>query len=292
MKKLLVGVGLVLSLSSLFFILTHFTLFHRVVVGGTEYSPGANGRVFVQILKNGFQPINNAVCKATIYYPDNTYFTFNSLMLSLGKDGLYYLDFIAPDYEGVYMLSITCEYPNNLTNYYASDVYVKNGETINRLYETYLQDNSYYTIFPNWNGIIEAIFNFTDVDNSTGELNIVYIGHMRRYEDDVINVYGYNFCNDSWVILPNKIDYFHPIVSNTLNNNVSCYISDGTVSIRLYGEALNPLQRLDIDVLRLDGYTPTSQYITELRGGGEIHIETKKFTAVPSNETPSISIIS
>jgi len=294
MNKLIVlsiVAGIIITVGVVLYILTHVTLFHRITIGGTEYSPGSNGRTFVQILRNGFDPVNNAVCKVTILYPDNTYFAYDSLMQPLGTDGLYYYDFIAPETEGVYMLSIRCEYPNNLTTYYASGVKVEIGETINHLYETYLLDGTCYEIYPK-NREIEAIFNFTEVSSDTGELDVVFIGNMRRYEEDVINMYAYDFCNNNWKLLPNKINYYHPVVANTINDNVSCFIQDNTVSIKFEGSVLNPFQRLCIDELKLEGYTPSSQYITELRGGGEIHVEMKKTVSIPSNETPEVSIIS
>ena len=78
---------------------------------GTEYQAGASGTIWLQLLRN-YQPINDASCYATAYYPDKSVYLNRTLMSYLsGSDGLYYYDLIVPSVQGVYMLSAVCYIP-------------------------------------------------------------------------------------------------------------------------------------------------------------------------------------
>jgi hypothetical protein len=78
---------------------------------GTEYSPNQEAIIWLQLLRN-YQPINDATCYATAYYPDKTIFLNGTMMNYLSdSDGLYYHDLITPDISGVYMLTATCHIP-------------------------------------------------------------------------------------------------------------------------------------------------------------------------------------
>jgi hypothetical protein len=81
---------------------------------GTEYAAGDPATVWLQLLRN-YQPINDAACYATAYYPDKTLLLDNILMSYLaGSDGIYYYDLTAPSTTGVYMLSAVCLVPRNV----------------------------------------------------------------------------------------------------------------------------------------------------------------------------------
>jgi len=215
-------------------------------------------------------------------------------MMPLGENGIYYLDFIAPEIEGVYMLSITCEYPNNLSTYYADQYYINTGSRQNgNLASTYENDRTYLVIQESGgNNRIDVEFYFEPTVNNTKEFDVYFNGKLRKNNDDKIYMYVYNFCDDDWEVLPNYIDYYHPFVGNVIDDNISCYVGPyQEVGIRLYGTGLSNNQQIYIDMIKLEGYTAAAEYITELRGGGEIHVENKKVT-VTDIEMPSVSIIS
>lgn len=90
----------------------------KLKVHGTEYYGGEYAKVFLQLTSEG-QPINNASCFATIYYPNTTKFIDDVGMISLGENGLYYINFFVPeDIYGIYMVSAYCYLPTlayNLT---------------------------------------------------------------------------------------------------------------------------------------------------------------------------------
>jgi len=83
-------------------------------VFGTEYNPGQNGTVFIQLLDDQKHPINDAACYLTAYYPDKSNLYDDVLMTYLtNSDGLYYYDLIIPSQLGVYMLSAGCNIPGD-----------------------------------------------------------------------------------------------------------------------------------------------------------------------------------
>jgi len=88
-------------------------------LSGTEYISGQTGKIFAQLLNSSYLPINNASCLLNMYYPNETILYNNVSMTAVGNDGLYYYDFLAPNTEGLYMLSVSCVTPSltsNITN--------------------------------------------------------------------------------------------------------------------------------------------------------------------------------
>ena len=88
-------------------------------LSGTEYISGQTGKIFAQLLNSNYLPINNASCLLNMYYPNETILYNNVSMTAVGNDGLYYYDFLAPNTEGLYMLSVSCVTPSltsNITN--------------------------------------------------------------------------------------------------------------------------------------------------------------------------------
>jgi len=82
----------------------------EITVHGTEYTANDDGRMFIQLLNDIYQPIENASCYSSIYYPDNSVFKYKQAM-SYVDEGLYYYDFKAPYPKGIYMVSVYCVTP-------------------------------------------------------------------------------------------------------------------------------------------------------------------------------------
>lgn len=81
---------------------------------GTEYYLTDNyGKIFLQLLNDERQIIQNASCYSTIYYPNTTKMVNNSLM-AYHENGLYYYDLSVPQTEGVYMISAMCSIPQDV----------------------------------------------------------------------------------------------------------------------------------------------------------------------------------
>jgi len=77
---------------------------------GTEYLPGDIGKVFLQLLDNDNQPIDNSSCYVRIYNPDESVF-INITLMDYLDDGLYHYDVTVPNMTGVYMVSAFCDVP-------------------------------------------------------------------------------------------------------------------------------------------------------------------------------------
>jgi hypothetical protein len=90
-----------------------------VAVSGTEYVSGDPATIFVQLLDNNANPVENGNCYVDIYYPlsngTHPYSVSDAPMVHAanGDDGLYYYDLIAPSQLGVYMVSAKCAYNYN-----------------------------------------------------------------------------------------------------------------------------------------------------------------------------------
>jgi hypothetical protein len=81
---------------------------------GTEYQiTDNNGKVFLQLLDESRQPIENASCYSSIYYPNTTVFE-NDLIMTYIDDGLFMKDVYIPAITGVYMVSAFCDVPNSI----------------------------------------------------------------------------------------------------------------------------------------------------------------------------------
>jgi len=265
---------------------------------GTEYSPGDSGRVFLQLLDEKFKPINNALCLISVYYPDKTEWFRNVSMFYLpGSDGLYYFDFIAPADEGVYMVSAKCFYVIEQTYDYADSYNLVKGNRISGTIENTWKDDSVYLTFREnlLSDRLEVWFEFDDVRipaNNTG-MTIYWVG---RWEDphEYLKVYLYDFCNSTWLELPNRVTTNTPMVSNYLDAsvyNISCFVGGGKVGVKFEDQAVvGTAEYFRVDFLDVQMHYATYGQINNIRGGGEIHVSTKKFE--PSEEMPGISIIS
>jgi len=260
MRKIALIIVLAILISIFGYFLYKFLFTPRLIFGAkgfTEYSPGSPGKVFIQVLDNYYTPVNNAVCKLTIYNPDGSYFAKDQLMAFL-ENGLYYFDFVAPYVEGVYMTTVECFYPSHSQVFTPDDskLWYRDGSVINK-------DETIQT-FPyiNTSGNIELLAMFTAIDTP------VYIW----LNDTATN---------SWVLVATA-------TKNTPQVSV-------VVDLSIYnppGVLINSTRSFSLDLLNIIAYFPQTRVITELRGGGEIHVETKKAHMIPDEETPYIKTIS
>jgi len=260
----------------LFFIIASTLVFRyaltpRIKVFGTEYSPDDEGRIFLQLLSNVFTTIDNAQCYATIYNPDLTYFVDSQLMTNIGENGFYKYDFIAPNVTGVYMVSVRCSYPNNITTYYPTQSKYFLGSWINfQPYNLYYEDNSfspYAKKFRIW-------------FNQIGETPFIvkFINKINRNCDT--DIYLYNHQTGTYDYFTTQ-DYYRPEISLTIND--SAYV---TPLIELRSSC-----NFRIELSNIQVYHVASEYQTNVRGGGEVHVSLKK-TVISDIEIPDAKIIS
>jgi len=255
---LIVVFGIILSL--LIYFLYKFLYTPRIVFGAkgfTEYSPGSPGKVFVQVLDNYFSPVNNAVCRLTAYYPDGSYFVKNALMLPF-ENGLYYFDFVAPNVEGVYMVTVECVYPSNLEIITPQDskLWYKDGSTVS--------SSSLIIQLPyiNTTGNAELVLYFTAISAP-------------------IEIYLNDTSSNKWIYYDRATQYTpqKSIIFSLSNHNPPAILINSTKSFNL-------------DMLNVYVYMNVTRIVSNLRGGGEIHVETKKVKTQPDEEIPYVNVVS
>jgi hypothetical protein len=90
-------------------------LYTTTYIGGTEYKTNETASVSVQFLRaigDNLNPINNALCNATIYYPNSTVFISGANVSYIsGSNGIYSYSFTTPATEGVYHSDFRCDKP-------------------------------------------------------------------------------------------------------------------------------------------------------------------------------------
>jgi hypothetical protein len=228
----------------------------RMHVFGTEYSPGDEGKVFVQVLSDIYTPVDNAICNLNVYYPDNTKFINNEAMMGLGR-GLYFYNFIAPNTTGVYMVDIACKYPNFIVTYYPQEstaLYAMDGVTLTITGTMNITFNT--TIYSRFYGTFYGI-----TDKPTSYVDI------------------YVLKDSSWEYYC-QMTYYKPTCAKIVENYTG----------------YSPVFRLVVtgkvvmDLANLIQYNTTEQVMTNLRGGGEIHVSYKK-TVISDIDMPQARII-
>lgn len=258
----------------------------KMKVFGTEYVPGDEGRIFLQLLDENYEPIDNALCLLDLFYPDKSVWFYEAPMIWLNvSKGLYYFDFIIPNITGVYMVTVQCFYIIDETYDYADTVTVLHGVGSGTVQDTWKDDNQYYTVseklISGGGYALDFYFDFYNVtipENVTG-MTIYWVGRWTSPEEDVyFNVW--DWCIGNWTdYLPNEVSTNTPTVSNFISvdeYNISCLVSsEGTVRVRLYDTDWN--EKEDAGDLMTDFIDVQMKYATygqieNIRGGGEVHV--------------------
>jgi hypothetical protein len=276
-------------------------------VGGTEYMPFDEVKVFLQLLQ-GDVPINNASCYVSIYYPNNTIWQNNqSMIYQNGTNGLYWWSGVAPNVSGVYMVDSRCRY-----DYYQRWVYPSGTLTdphINTTFGTMTgsisslndyQDSLYIQhVSDSGSGHktdFFAEYNISDGNFTPTQIDIYWMGQSSTSDKPFVLFYVWNWTSSAWVLLPNSITLFgvkspsiegvNELVTNTINNGaISSFVSSGNlVRVRVLAN-YSQNYYLFTNWLSLSVTSPTNLYITDIRGGGELHITT------PEGQAWWISII-
>lgn len=268
-------------------------------VFGTEYEPYDQVKVFVQIVE-GTTPINNASCNTNIFYPNGTIWMNNQSMLYQdNSDGLFYFNAVAPNITGVYMMSVNCEYYHQSQWFFdlfgddnypiaepiTYDEYIGNGINLNNYNDIQYTKGNSLRINPNY--YLDIYFNFTHED--IGDLNNSVLYWMGEGTTDaILTFYWWNWTSGSWVMLPNTITLGATVspqalspsgIDQMVTNNLPVEsFNNGTIRIRMYGVDSN--QDFDVwtNFLNIKSSELIGETITDIRGGGEIHITNKGTT--------------
>lgn len=265
-------------------------------VFGTEYKAGEDGTIFLLLKDPNGIPISNATCVLDIYYPlsaNNTHNEWiNDGLMRYLEEGLYYYDFIAPLYAGVYMVNAKCSYLTSGNQYYtlASGL----APIRNATYGTFTGDPFVLDDYGEWlytqcdSGTAGGGTKACDVSyewnltaggllGNVSQLFVQYLGENNGA--NLMVMYWWNWSSNAWVLLPNNMT-FHATASSGVPIGVDEYLTN---SVPL--SAISPLTRVRIRLLTTSGSTfkqwdnmlvlKAVQYgttIQDLKGSGEIHI--------------------
>lgn len=265
-------------------------------VFGTEYKAGDDGTIFLLLKDPLGVPISNATCVLDIYLPLSANTTHDEwindgLMMYL-EEGLYYYDFIAPLFQGVYMVNAKCTYVTSGNQYYTLDYGI--GPTRNVTTGTYTGDPFVLNDFSEWlytqcdSGTIGGgskacdswyMWNLTagGLTGNVTQLFVQYLGECNGANP--LTQYWWNWSSSAWVKLPNNIT-FSATASSGVPIGVDEYLSN-SVPLR----AISNTSMVRIRTLTTGGSTfklwsnmlvlKAVQYgttIQDLKGSGEIHV--------------------
>jgi len=269
-------------------------------LSGTEYQAGDDGTIFLLLKDANGIPITNATCTLDIYNPLSANSTHpewinNGLMRYL-EEGLYYYDFIAPLYAGIYMVNAQCTYVTSNNQYYtlASNLAPTRNVTIG----TYTGDPFVLDDYGEWlytqcdSGTAggggkactsDYTWNMTagGLTGNVTQLFVQYLGENNGANLMLMSWFNWSETNTSkqWVKLPNNIT-FTATASSGVPIGVDEYLSN---SLPL--EAISPLTRVRVRINTTSGSTfkqwdnfialKAVQYgnsIQDLKGSGEIHV--------------------
>lgn len=190
----------------------------RLTLHGTEYTYGQIGKVWLQLLDNDGDEVNNGVCYLDIYTPTGEYYLEDGTMTNALQDGIYYYDLTIPIEQGVYPAIAKCYYEASQNIRYAQS-YVLNVGVLESgtIANTWVQDLVWLRLktVNTPGGRVNVTFNWSgDFYNNCGNvsedlLTSVTILWNGKWETNTVNhdvyLYVYNYTSSSWIMLPNKI---------------------------------------------------------------------------------------
>jgi hypothetical protein len=275
----------------------------KMEVFGTEYTSGQQAKIWLQLINSTGSYVNNAVCYADIYSPQNTEYLEKAQMDNLNHDGIYYYDLLAPNDEGVYPVIASCFYIAsekiyNATNYFTQFGTYDSG-TIN---DTHIQDGNFLRFKETTTNPIRNItvgLNFTNLTTCSQipevlltNINIHTHVKFDSVANDNITMHILNHTNNQWITLPNEHleSPAFTTTSNTINtNNITASglynESKGGIILKFNDTSLNDggTSNLDIDNAYISCNALSNSDWQEVKGSSEIHVSLNQYTNL-SNE--------
>ena len=248
---------------------------------GTEYQVGDDARTFLQLVEADV-PVENATCLLDVFYPDLTPFQTNAPM-NYHDNGLYYYDYVVPNATGVFMMNVFCHYITETSSFNASSFNIVTGnlEHGGVVDLTYKRDDQRLKI-KDVGDELEVNFSFLVNSTNSLELMLFFEGKL-KYRNDFPASNGYlvfsifNGSSGEWFNLSNTLLGQRGGADQTINNwlggiNVSNLLVGDELFVKL--KAFNGLEldKIEIDYLKLFTEEHIVTPITDIRGGGEVHV--------------------
>jgi len=182
-----------------------------VDVHGTEYQVGDEAKVFLQLLDNEGNPLHDAECFITIFYPNGSIFVSDKMMDNTYNNGIFEYNVVIPNITGIYPVVAYCNVVYEAKWYYTPPFYeapFRSDEQIN-LTEIYgdwvgdayalnsYDDSSYLTCGSDpTTKTCEAIYEWR-LENTTYEsIEVRWTGEAN--DDITISFYVFNWSSGGW----------------------------------------------------------------------------------------------
>jgi len=256
---------------------------NKLEIHGTEYIEGENGTVFLLLLDDNSNPIEDAFCSMNVWYPNESLKFIDGNSMNYLDDGIYFKDFTVPSEIGVYMVNAYCQYSDILHEY-------------NEPYEVYY-DGSISTGSSNWTVNVrdaDCITMKTDTgatyhefefnETGIGNLNISNVTELvfewAGITSKDARLQAYNVTSASWVTLGNDISkgtpsdcsdlkWVHRALIVTNGDNISDFVNGDVVNFRIETYATsNTIWSDDVQLIFRD----SGAVISDVRGSAEIHV--------------------
>lgn len=266
-----------------------------ITLHGTEYVSGEYAKVWLQLLDNNKSAIDGAICFIDIYYPSGELFMSKGTMNHL-QDGLYQVDFTAPNIVGVYPAVALCYYTGGSINSFPSNITVINGSiTAGDVSRVYVLDGSYLNIDETPLALgnprrLDIGFNWTNMsacqnvpESLMSGISIEWQGRWNSNPTgDTLSIYVFNWSNSSWLLLPNSITgigtgvksvsnsfSFNNLTKSGLINNTNKQMK---VKFKDTDVADTSTSGFDTDFLTVSCNQLSSPSWELVRGSSEVHI--------------------
>lgn len=250
-------------------------------VYGTEYRPGENGTVWLQLFDEYGNTVDTGACEVTIYYPDKTKW-YDGVDMTHLENGVYYKDVFIPSIPGVYMETVYC--------YYEQEAMIDIGVDKNVSYSGLIKDNTnpnpasvlysdctfVYTKDSNYQ---EFYFNDSFLSNvNISTITSIDMNWIGQNEKDNTRLQAYNANTATWVTIGNVFGQSHGHdthcdnsqgVSRSITSGFSDYIVGGVFRFRVYHPT--EFKEIATDDVSISIHT-NSGFVADLRGSGELHV--------------------
>ena len=284
----------------------------NLLMHGTEYSPGQNAKLWLQLLDSNKSAVINAVCYIDVFKPDGTELVTHAAMSNQHVQGIYYYNLLAPYIQGIYPSIADCYFiasqnPRVVTSYNITSGVLKgagtiaNAQTLDGTYLVFTTSKNAGTV----NNRINITFGFSDFYTNCGNVSEALLTGLTFSWTGIWNtgnvnhnivLYTYNYTGKNWITLSNIIDGGNGNTVLTVANSLPTVNTTKLLGIN----SSNPLLLRVIDTdINEGGKDLSTDYLyascdqlanpqyEEVKGSSELHVSSS-LTNIPVSGTMNI----
>jgi hypothetical protein len=264
-----------------------------LTVHGTEYETADDAKIWVQLLDDYGDSVDDAICYINIYTPDNSenLQVDNAQMSINGQDGIYYYDLVAPTQQGVYPASVLCYFDATIKPFNVSSFSILYGSQQNDYTYTWVEDSSNHIIKEDNVGGTKRLSFFYNVSNFCPFYDSDLLSSITIYAkadwasntpNDVITLWVWNYSSSEWIEAPNTIQSqvtgYQTVTNSFSTDNYTksgfTTVDGGSIRVKLNDTYLADTSNdnLGIDRFYASCDTLANPDYQEVKGSGELHV--------------------